>query len=1600
MQADRRQTDLSGSVALETEACAAGASTGTAFLFGLAMPTTKVRMNKRPTKIANDSKIAFVNEDKGVGGVSRKYSSTDFKWSAADFLESGDVSKKNSRRETLASVLRDVMEFRSQRSIGRPGRALAGEEEPIPAFGVFGELGAAGQVIVPGVEHLAELNRGEAGLAEAVADFERLPKFLPKPLVVEAAEGEIVIMMFAMQGGVTFGGFGIVAAVEGLVHEKHGLIVEGVDRRDGADEDAAGTKGSPNRREGAVDHPDVGHDQRIDRDGEVEGVFQVVQLMHGPLQKGDVFRVVAESFFGSSEHSGGEVEREDAAESAGERRQERSGSATEVGGGFAGGVFDRLDRLDDRIFDSLAIRVEKDVVVTRRVAAPMLPLRFKLRVHGRRARSRTGHERTPEPVQSDLAASFNTLQRSVRARIVESPDRLRFRGRRSLKRFGRGTAGVFETSGDMTNPREKPVCRSIGRDPLVGLALAAMAGTAVDRWANPWGTSVWLWATAVWGLIGLTIGRGLVVKAVSFLAFATLAGAWHHARRFDLEPNDIARSAIEEGTPAWVRGVLIEPPTFRKDAGVRDAGITRTVLALSTIHDRGTFRRVSGKVALSVNGDRTDLSAGEPVEAAGKLSPIEGPLNPGENDPRDYWAAQDVRVRFSVDDPTGIKRDPGGRVWRLVGVLGAIREWSRKRLVACLDPKVAPLAAALLLGRREGVDPNVNDAFARTGTMHVLAISGLHMQALAIGLRFLGLALGIGRKRTWTVVLIATTGYALLVGLMPSVVRSAAMTAVICVGELIDLPSRRANVLAAAALATLVLNPSHLFDVGCQLSFVAVAAIYWGPDFLSRLVGLTPWIAYLNRRVRRATILAPFELNDPLIRLMPVGPARLVRRGLATIFAAVWVSTTVWLAAAPLTALRFHTLSPIGILLNIPLIPLTTLALFAAGAALLSSAIWTPLGIPAGRVCGKLLEWTERLTNSGVSVPFGHAFVPGPPALWVFGLFVFLAVAVRVESGFPKARIPIVVFLIVYLLFGVAAAGAFRRPKSLEVDVLAVGHGLAVVIEDSEGKTLLYDCGRMNDPRVGRRTIAPAIWSRGVRTIDAIVLSHADSDHYNGLPDLLDRFRIGAIHTPPGFFDDRLNPGMEGLRRRIEAAGVPLKTLVEGDRFSSADKAEIRALHPPKGWLNGIPDNARCVVLDIEGNGRHLLLTGDLEGIGLTRLIDRPRPGPIDAMLAPHHGGRTANPPYLYDWAEPKAAIVSQRRPIAGAKDPLAAQAARGVRVFRTWQAGAIRARLESTGFQISAYLEETRFDRKAYREAVGLMILSPGFSIAAAVGFFLIGLIWSAISAVREWAAWTLIVPSRNSARDAEDWDERWRPIETRASDGVVLRGWARAAEGGSRGGALLTHGLGEGPDALRARAVWLLEQGWDVVLADARGRGRSGGDCFSFGDREAGDVSAWVETIRKACDRTDAAVVLWGRSMGAAIAVRAAAERVPVQALVLESPYADLRRALARRLRFLPTWIADRFAGSIIRRADRLAKARIARPTPLESAREVGVPTLILHGRDDRVATIEDARALADAFRPPAALIEVEAAGHADVFDRLNESGRKRLAEFLENR
>jgi alpha-beta hydrolase superfamily lysophospholipase len=247
--------------------------------------------------------------------------------------------------------------------------------------------------------------------------------------------------------------------------------------------------------------------------------------------------------------------------------------------------------------------------------------------------------------------------------------------------------------------------------------------------------------------------------------------------------------------------------------------------------------------------------------------------------------------------------------------------------------------------------------------------------------------------------------------------------------------------------------------------------------------------------------------------------------------------------------------------------------------------------------------------------------------------------------------------------------------------------------------------------------------------------------------------------------------------------------------------------------------------------------------------------------------------------------------------------------------------------------------------------------------------------------------------------------PIEIRAVDGVRLIGRWLPAPGALVTGrtVLLLHGFAEASSVLEARrAAALNRHGWNVAVLDSRGYGQSGGAFATFGGYEARDIGLWLDSLSERIARASLGVslrpVLWGRSMGAAIAVRAAAEDHRLIALVLESPMVDLETSMSIVLRNRTLPCSKLLARLITGRATKLAGVPIHRPRPIDSAPQIACPTLIVHGTNDTLVSIDEAHRLARAFGSLPQWIEVPDARHTDVIDKGGEPLLDRIAGFLD--
>jgi competence protein ComEC len=649
---------------------------------------------------------------------------------------------------------------------------------------------------------------------------------------------------------------------------------------------------------------------------------------------------------------------------------------------------------------------------------------------------------------------------------------------------------------------------------------------------------------------------------------------------------------------------------------------TRVEMEASGIRDGEAWRPCAGRTVLYVVGRLEEWPVGSPVRVYGMLSAPRPAMNPGELDFAAHARGDRILARVTASQVACVARLPAVESFSLAAQFEAFRARGHELLWRHIGDEQAGLAAAVLLGEREYIDSDQMGAYVETGTVHLLSISGMHLGILA-GCLFLLLRVGLVPRRLGLIAIaVIVVLYARLTDSEAPVVRSAVLVVTVCFALLLGRRSLSWNTLAAAALVVLAMNPMELFRVGAQLSFLCMAVFAWAKverwwtpsdDALDRLLhGASSWLW-------RATHSAWWWL---------------VRITLA--------SAAVWLVTLPVTMARFHLCSPIGIVLN-PLVwaPMT-LAMLSGFLVLLVGGVAPWAGDVCGTFCRWNLELLDGIVSAGRSVPASKLWVCGPDDWWLWGFFGMLALFIAAPRVVPAARWR-VGLVAAWSIAAFVVAIERRLPRDeLRMTYLAVGHGCCVVIELPDGRTILYDAGHMGSPEVGGRTIAGALWDKGIMRLDGLMLSHADSDHYNAVPFLLERFHCNRVFVSPAMWRPEKNGLMsravEKLRTAIDKSGAELCVVSEDQVFRARD-ARMRVMQPPAEGLPG-SDNANSIVVAVEAFGRRALLTGDLEATGLRRLVAGPAYD-CDVLLAPHHGSPASSPLAFVGWTTPEWVVIS-----------------------------------------------------------------------------------------------------------------------------------------------------------------------------------------------------------------------------------------------------------------------------------------------------------------------------------------------------------------------
>ncbi len=678
-------------------------------------------------------------------------------------------------------------------------------------------------------------------------------------------------------------------------------------------------------------------------------------------------------------------------------------------------------------------------------------------------------------------------------------------------------------------------------------------------------------------------------------------------------PDDIRNFVTGEKKLATIRGMIITDPYINENQQWRFSKFTYSdpttsfYLKLKEIKSFVRWSKVNGTIRVQVGEPLLDLKVGDCIQAYCWLDRFKVATNPGQFDIAKYLARRNIFVAASVESRDSITLVEKHSINHLAGLKRKLREITTQALLGDIQPDSPSqgLLQALLLGYRSNIDNDTYEAFRKTGLLHFISLSGLHLGIFVGIIWWLCKTVGLMKRARAVICIIAICVFLLIVPLRAPTLRAAIIAFVFCISFFFRRRSNPLNSLSLAAVILLLIRPTQMFEAGWQLSFASVLGIILLADRI---------YFFIYEKITENSWFREIPKTKPFYRITTKpGPyvLRLFSVGLAA-----------WVGSAGILLYHFYTIAPLASIWTILVFPLVG-AILALGFLKIILFFVLPtlssiLGVIVTMLSNWLIWFVKLIASLDISqILIGHVSLI---SVILYYSFVLFAAFIYFQRPLLKKAVCTAMTLAIIVFLGVTKWQRTYR-DNLILSCLDVGHGQAILAQLPGKANVLFDAGSMYKNDVGRRIVGPFLDYSGLNKIDAIIISHNDIDHINGIPGVIEHCKVKSVYANDAFFRTLDTWGTaKFLSDYMRQMGLTIRTTSEAPDFDSS--ANINFLWPGEvaSESTELSDNDSSLVCSIEFAGKRILLCSDIEEFAQGELL-RLNPGlRADIVVVPHHG--------------------------------------------------------------------------------------------------------------------------------------------------------------------------------------------------------------------------------------------------------------------------------------------------------------------------------------------------------------------------------------------
>lgn len=662
---------------------------------------------------------------------------------------------------------------------------------------------------------------------------------------------------------------------------------------------------------------------------------------------------------------------------------------------------------------------------------------------------------------------------------------------------------------------------------------------------------------------------------------------------------------------------------------------------------------------LNVKKEKETLNYGDKIIVKGNFEEANTARNEGGFDYKQYLKSKNIYGIVTVDkkDIETINKNNVGVIDLLAN---KVRNSMKRKIEQNLPNETNELLSGMLIGEKSNLQKEIQEDFRDSSLSHVLAISGMHVSYVMLGITFLISKIKFSKKMSKIVTILILLFFIILTGKTASVTRACFMSSYIILASLLHKKAHVLGSISISLLIILIINPYFILDIGLQLSYGGTIGIVLIYPILKK---------YKKKKEDKCSKFKKiiYKIKDKIIDT-------------------ILITISANLVIFPIVLFHYNIMSFTFIISNLLISPIIGIIIILGFLSVFSSYIVSPISKVMFFFLQILLSVLAQIAHFCAGLPLSKVYFPTPKIYVIIIYYLFLIYIILVKNkiitGKKIGKKVFIIFTIIVIILNLILNFI---PKTFTISFIDVGQGDSMLISTPKGKNIIVDGGGSRDEttfNIGKQTLIPYLLNKGITKLDYIIISHFDSDHVGGILSVLEELKAEKVII----CEQEENENYKRFKEIVKNKKIKVYVVKKGDNLKIEENIWLNILWPKDERIKENAINNNSIVAKLNYKSFSILLTGDIEKIAENEILKEYENSNIlnaNILKVAHHGSKSSSIKEFLEKVKPQIALIGVGEkntfghPNAGVLNRLENL---NIKIYRTDEKGEITIKIDDKG--------------------------------------------------------------------------------------------------------------------------------------------------------------------------------------------------------------------------------------------------------------------------------------------------------------------------------